>query len=231
MLLFDCSKVGSRADQMGLSETLTSSSSLLSLLPMSALDRIADSIQTARQVRKVPKAEMRCRLYCKSNTLLDFPLLLKQGERTKHEEHDLVRRPRRTQCSDSICARFYQVRVAKLSVKRLYNSDNRSPVSLVRSTGDKGLVALRNSRKRAFCCRLRPFMPGITTSETDAFILIRVAESIFGARPPAKHISPAQRRDDVGADTSSSSLVSIAETLRPAGAKLLTYRETALRRH
>ncbi len=64
MLLFDCSKVGSRADQMGLSETLTSSSSLLSLLPMSALDRIADSIQTARQVRKVPKAEMRCRLYC-----------------------------------------------------------------------------------------------------------------------------------------------------------------------
>jgi len=43
-------------------------------------------------------------------------------------------------------------------------------------------------------------MPGITTSETDAFILIRVAESIFGARPPAKHISPAQRRDDVGAD-------------------------------
>jgi len=139
---------------------------------------------------------MRCRLYCKSNTLLDFPLLLKQGERTKHEEHDLVRRPRRTQCSDSICARFYQVRVAKLSVKRLYNSDNRSPVSLVRSTGDKGLVALRNSRKRAFCCRLRPFMPGITTSETDAFILIRVAESIFAARPPAKTYlaSPASRR-------------------------------------
>jgi hypothetical protein len=38
MLLFDCSKVGSRADQMGLSETLTSPSSLLSLLPMSALN-------------------------------------------------------------------------------------------------------------------------------------------------------------------------------------------------
>jgi hypothetical protein len=41
------------------------------------------------QVRSVPKAR----------------LLLKQGERTKHEEHDLVRRARRTQNSDSICAR------------------------------------------------------------------------------------------------------------------------------
>jgi hypothetical protein len=33
-------------------------------------------------------------------------------------------------------------------------------------------------------------MPGITTSETDVFILIHVAESIFGARgrPPAQNI-------------------------------------------
>ena len=53
----------------------------------------------------LPKAEMRCRLYFRSNTFLDFQLLLKQGERTKHEEHDLVRRTRRTQNSDSICAR------------------------------------------------------------------------------------------------------------------------------
>jgi hypothetical protein len=54
---------------------------------------------------KVPKAEMRCRLYFRSKTFLDFRFLLKQGERTKHEEHDLVRRARRTQNSDSICAR------------------------------------------------------------------------------------------------------------------------------
>jgi hypothetical protein len=33
---------------------------------------------------------------------------------------------------------------------------------------------------------LRPFMPGITTSETNSFILIHVAESIF-VRPPAQH--------------------------------------------
>jgi hypothetical protein len=35
--------------------------------------------------------------------------------------------------------------------------------------------------KEAFRCRLilRPFMSGITTSETDAFILIHLAESIF----------------------------------------------------
>jgi len=39
---------------------------------------------------------------------------------------------------------------------------------------DRGPVALRNSRERAFL-----FMSGITTSETDAFILIRVAASIF----------------------------------------------------
>jgi hypothetical protein len=43
--------------------------------------------------------------YFRSNTFLDFRLLLKQGERTKHEEHDLVRRARRTQYSHSICAR------------------------------------------------------------------------------------------------------------------------------
>jgi len=52
---------------------------------------------------------MRRRLYLRTSTFLDFRLLLKQGERTKHEEHDLVRRPRRTQCSGSICARLYQV--------------------------------------------------------------------------------------------------------------------------
>jgi hypothetical protein len=61
------------------------------LSPMSALKRITESSQTLRQVRKVPEAEMRCRLYFRSNTFLDFQLLLKQGERTKHEEHDLVR--------------------------------------------------------------------------------------------------------------------------------------------
>jgi hypothetical protein len=41
----------SRSDQTALSETLTSSNSLLSLSPMPALDRIADSSQTARRVR------------------------------------------------------------------------------------------------------------------------------------------------------------------------------------
>jgi hypothetical protein len=44
-------------------------------------------------------------------------------------------------------------------------------------------------------------MSGITTSETDAFILIHVAESIFAARDLQHNISkPAQRRDDAGAD-------------------------------
>src|SRR5258706_7572216 len=46
------------SDQTALSETLTSSSSQLSLSPMSALDRIADSSQTARQVRKVPTTDI-----------------------------------------------------------------------------------------------------------------------------------------------------------------------------
>jgi hypothetical protein len=32
---------------------------------------------------------MHCRLYFRSNTFPDFRLLLKQDERTKHEEHDL----------------------------------------------------------------------------------------------------------------------------------------------
>jgi hypothetical protein len=47
-----------RSDQTTPSETLTSSSSLLSLSLMPALDRIADSSQTAHQLRKVPNPEI-----------------------------------------------------------------------------------------------------------------------------------------------------------------------------
>ena len=47
-----------RSDQTTLSETLTSFSSLLSLSLMPALDRIADSSQTAHQLRKVLNSEI-----------------------------------------------------------------------------------------------------------------------------------------------------------------------------
>jgi hypothetical protein len=48
---------------------------------------------------------------------------------------------------------------------------------------------------------LRPFMPGITTSETNYFILIHVAESIFATRGLRHNkCKPAQRRDEVGVE-------------------------------
>ena len=72
--------------------------------------READNFRFGRHFANAPKAEMRCHLYFRTSTFLDFRLLLKQGERTKHEEHDLARRLRRTQRNDSIiCARFHQV--------------------------------------------------------------------------------------------------------------------------
>ena len=58
-------------------------SDLLFVFPL-----IADVRERERQVGKVPQAEMRCRLYFIASTFLDFRLLLKLGERTKHEEHD-----------------------------------------------------------------------------------------------------------------------------------------------
>jgi hypothetical protein len=76
---------------------------------------------------------------------------------------------------------------------------------------------------------LRPFMPGITTSETICVILIHVAERIFAAHGLQHNISkPAQRRDDIGAD-----VAIVARKHRggfDAPAKILT-RETALRCH
>jgi hypothetical protein len=77
---------------------------------ISALPLIADVRREDRQVRKVPQAEMRCRLYFIASAFLDFRLLLKQGERIKHEEHDLAKGLHRTQRSDLIiCARFHHV--------------------------------------------------------------------------------------------------------------------------
>ena len=59
-------------------------------------------------------------------------------------------------------------------------------------------------------------------------ILIHVAERIFAARGLQHNISkPAQRRDDIGADVA---IVASRRRFDPP-AKLLTYRETALRRH
>jgi len=60
-------------------------SDLLFVFPL-----IADVRERERQVGKVPQAEMRCRPYFIASTFLDFRLLLKLGERTKHEEHDLT---------------------------------------------------------------------------------------------------------------------------------------------
>ena len=57
--------------------------------------------------------------------------------------------------------------------------------------------------QKSLYCRLilRPFMPGITTSETNYFILIHVAESIFAARGLQHNkCKPAQRRDELGVE-------------------------------